>query len=86
MESSFERSKGVYKSKIPDIEQTLELIRMMKKKQEEGEEMKANYNLCDTIYAKAQVYFLIVSDSLFFLFPLPSTDSNSSLHKCCRLM
>ena len=55
MEGSFERSKATYKSKIPDIEQTLELIKIMKKKSENDEEMFTNYSLCDTIYAKAKV-------------------------------
>ncbi|KAJ1418478.1 Prefoldin subunit-domain-containing protein [Ochromonadaceae sp. CCMP2298] len=55
MESSFERSKNVYKSKIPEIEQTLELIKLMIHKKEEDEEMITNYNLCDTIYAAARV-------------------------------
>lgn len=55
METSFERSKNVYKSKIPEIEQTLELIKLMIKKEEDEEEMITNYNLCDTIYAAAKV-------------------------------
>jgi hypothetical protein len=55
METSFERSKAMYKSKVPDIEQTLELVCMMKKKQDDGEGMTANYSLNDTIYAKAKV-------------------------------
>lgn len=55
MESSFEKSKSVYKSKIPDIEQTLELIRLLKSKEEEGDDLVANYSLSDTIYAKAKV-------------------------------
>jgi len=55
MESSFEKSKGVYKSKIPDIEQTIELIQVMKKRKEDEEEMIANYSLSDTIFAKAKV-------------------------------
>lgn len=55
MESSFEKSKAIYKSKIPDIEQTLEAIKMMKTKQENSEEFFANYSLCDTIYTRAKV-------------------------------
>ena len=56
MEASFEKSKNVYKAKIPEIEQTLELIKLMIKKHEDEEEMIANYNLCDTLYALAKVY------------------------------
>eukprot|EP01035_Chromulina_nebulosa_P018890 gene18890-24686_t len=55
METSFEKSKSVYKSKIPDIEQTLELIQILKGKEDEGEDLITNYSLCDTIYAKAKV-------------------------------
>lgn len=55
METSFERSKNVYKSKIPEIEQTIELIKIMISKEEEKEDMITNYNLCDTIYAAAKV-------------------------------
>lgn len=58
MESSFVKSKSVYKSKVPEIQQTLELIRMMKKKKDESEEMFTNYNLCDTIYCKAEVHMM----------------------------
>ena len=57
MESSFERSKNVYKSKIPEIAQTVELIKIMMKRRDDGEEMITNYSLCDTIYAKAKVCF-----------------------------
>lgn len=55
MENSFIRSKDNYKSKIPEIEQTLELIKTMVKKREDEEEVIANYSLCDTIYTKAKI-------------------------------
>jgi prefoldin subunit 5 len=55
MEGSFEKTKNVYKSKIPELEQTLELLKIMKSKREDDEEMMTNYSLCDTIYAKAKV-------------------------------
>ena len=55
METSFERSKAIYKSKIPEIEQTLELIKLMINKHENDEEMITNYSLCDTLYAQAKV-------------------------------
>lgn len=55
METQFEKSKSVYKSKVPEIEQTLELIKAMIKTEDDGEELLTNYNLCDTIYAKAKV-------------------------------
>jgi hypothetical protein len=59
METSFERSKGIYKSKIPEIEQTLELINLMMKKKENNEDMITNYNISDTLYAKAKVFYII---------------------------
>eukprot|EP00605_Chrysophyceae_sp_TOSAG23-4_P001996 GSChrysophyteH1.ASY1.ANO1.2210.1 assembled CDS len=55
MEGSFEKTKTVYKSKIPELEQTRELLKIMKSKREDDEEMFTNYSLCDTIYAKAKV-------------------------------
>lgn len=55
METSFERSKNQYKAKIPETIQTLELVKMLIKKSDEGEEMTTNYSLCDTMYAKANV-------------------------------
>lgn len=55
MESSFEKSKNAYKSKIPEIERTLELIDILRKRSESGEEILTNYSLCDTIYSKAKV-------------------------------
>lgn len=67
MEASFEKSKNIYKSKIPEIEQTLELIKMMVKKNEDGEEMVTNYNLCDTIYAEAKVLNSYAHSSLIDL-------------------
>ncbi len=55
MEGSFERSKSVYKGKVPELEQTLELIKLMKHRRDNDEDMHANYSLSDTIYAKAKL-------------------------------
>jgi head-tail adaptor len=55
METSFEKSKSVYKSKLPEITQSIELIEMMKEKQDKEDEMITQFNLCDTVYAKAKV-------------------------------
>ena len=55
MEQSFEKSKGVYKSKLPVIEQTIDLIKTLQKKKEQDEEVISHYSLCDTLYSKAQV-------------------------------
>ena len=55
METSFERSKNIYKAKIPELERTIEIVTMLKLKSEDDEEIITNYSLCDTIYAKAKV-------------------------------
>jgi hypothetical protein len=39
METSFEKNKEIYKSKLPEMEQTLELIQIMKLKTNESQEM-----------------------------------------------
>ena len=65
MENSFIRSKDNYKSKIPDIEQTLELLKTMIKKRETEEVVIANYSLCDTIYTKAKVSIHIANFKCF---------------------
>ena len=64
MEQSFEKSKNVYKSKLPVIEQTIDIIKTLQKKKEEEEEVITHYSLCDTLYAKAKVCFY----SFFFYF------------------
>lgn len=61
MEQSFEKSKAVYKSKIPEISQSLELLEMMVEKRDKEEEMITNYSLCDTIFAKAKVGWILCS-------------------------
>ena len=55
MEQSFEKSKNVYKSKIPINTQTLDLIRTLQKKRDDGEEFVTRYSLCDTLYSEAKV-------------------------------
>lgn len=55
MEQSFEKSKGVYKSKLPVNEQTLDLIRTLQKKRDDDEEFVTRYSLCDTLYSEAKV-------------------------------
>ncbi|CAM9250951.1 unnamed protein product, partial [Ectocarpus fasciculatus] len=55
METSFDKSRSVYKSKIPEISQSLELIEMMIAKRDAEEEMITQYSLCDTIFANAKV-------------------------------
>ena len=56
MDSNFAKSKEVYKSKIPEIERTLEIINLLKTRgEEEIDGVITSYSLCDTIYAKAKV-------------------------------
>lgn len=57
MESSFEKSKMVYVSKLPEFEQTLEIIDLMKQRQQNGEAVITHYSLCDTLFAQAEVSF-----------------------------
>ena len=55
MEKSFDNSKGIYKSKVPELQQTIDMIEVLMRKREDSEELIVNYALCDTIYAKAKV-------------------------------
>lgn len=55
MEKSFDSSKGVYKSKVPEIQQTLDMVNILIKKRDDGEEMIVNYALCDTVFARAKL-------------------------------
>jgi len=43
------------RGKCPELEQTLELVKLMKSRKENEEEMYTNYNLTDTLYAKAKL-------------------------------
>lgn len=49
------KSKTVYKSKIPEIESTIELIKLLKKSSDEEKTVVTKYSLCDTIFANAEV-------------------------------
>lgn len=55
MEQSFEKSKSIYKSKIPEVTQSIELIEMMIAKRDASEEMITHYSLCDTVFTSAKV-------------------------------
>ncbi|GMI45283.1 hypothetical protein TrCOL_g2696 [Triparma columacea] len=41
--------------KIPEIEKTLNLVKHLKAKSDEGETITTQYTLCDTVYAKAEL-------------------------------
>jgi len=45
MESSLSHTKVNMKSKVPEIEKTLELVRVLQEKQTEGESLSTHYNL-----------------------------------------
>jgi hypothetical protein len=81
MENSFLRSKNIYKSKLPEIEQTLELIKILQSKKEAEETLPANYSLCDTIYAKATVR----SPSICYALPLCSLRTSAALLLCTSI-
>lgn len=55
MEQSFEKSKSIYKSKVPEVSQSIELIEMMMVKRDAEEDMVTHYSLCDTIFTSAKV-------------------------------
>ena len=57
MEKSFDNSKAVYKQKVPDITQTLDMVKLLIKSREENpdDEVLVNYSLSDTLYAKAKI-------------------------------
>jgi prefoldin subunit 5 len=44
-----------YSVKIPDIEKSLALVKTLQKKQDEGENAVTRYNLCDSVYGKAEI-------------------------------
>lgn len=57
MEKSFDNSKAIYKQKVPDITQTIDMVKLLMERREENpdEEVLVNYSLCDTLYAKAKI-------------------------------
>jgi prefoldin subunit 5 len=55
MEKSFEAQKASYKSKLPDMEQTLQHVKILKKKRDAGEDLFTNFSLSDTVYTKAKI-------------------------------
>lgn len=55
MENNYDQSKANYKSKLPEIEQTLDTVKLMKSKRDNNEDMYTNYSLSDTVYTKAKV-------------------------------
>ena len=44
-----------YKVKIPDLEKSLSLVKLLQKKQQEGTTTTTRYNLADNVYGKAEV-------------------------------
>ncbi|KAG7343455.1 prefoldin subunit domain containing protein [Nitzschia inconspicua] len=54
-ETSLNQKKQNYSIKIPDVEKSLTLVKTLQKKQEEGENAITRYNLCDSVYGKAEV-------------------------------
>ena len=48
-------TEALFQSKIPEVEKSLSLVKHLKKKQEEDENITTRYNLADMIYAKAEV-------------------------------
>ena len=54
-ETNLSNKRLTYQQKLPEIEKTLALVTHLKSKHEEGETITTQYNLCDTVYAKAKL-------------------------------
>mmetsp|Transcript_13635 Transcript_13635/g.24207 ORF Transcript_13635/g.24207 Transcript_13635/m.24207 type:complete len:216 (+) Transcript_13635:28-675(+) len=48
------QAKTNYKGKIPEIENTLGIVKTLIEKQENGEEIQTTYNVADTVFAHAK--------------------------------
>lgn len=57
LDASLRRQKENLKSKLPEIENTLDIVRMLERQQngELEDEMLVNYPLADTVHARAQI-------------------------------
>lgn len=55
MEQSLQRQKVTLKTKMPEITNTLDLVQMLKQKQEDNDEMVASYPLSEIVHARASV-------------------------------
>lgn len=55
MEGSLTRQKASLKYKMPEIDNTLDLVKMLKAKRDGDEEMLANYPLSEVVLARAKV-------------------------------
>ena len=55
MEQSLQRQKVTLKTKMPEITNTLDLVLLLKEKQDDGEEMIASYPLSEIVHARAAV-------------------------------
>jgi len=54
-EGNLGQKKKLFQEKIPEIEKTLTVVKYLKKKQSESENVITRYNLADMIYTKAEV-------------------------------
>eukprot|EP01117_Protostelium_nocturnum_P015831 TRINITY_DN6168_c0_g1_i1.p1 TRINITY_DN6168_c0_g1~~TRINITY_DN6168_c0_g1_i1.p1 ORF type:complete len:180 (-),score=73.74 TRINITY_DN6168_c0_g1_i1:116-655(-) len=55
MEMSLSKSKTSLKSKIPEIRRTLEIVKHLKTKKEEGETIVTQFELSDNLFADAKI-------------------------------
>ena len=77
-ETNLERRKLNFQTKIPEIEKTLGLVKFLREKREKGDKVSTQYNICDTVYAKAD----IVNDGSVNLW---LGVSNKRRCLCCRI-
>jgi prefoldin subunit 5 len=54
-ETNLTQKRMTYQQKLPEIDKTLNLVTHLKQKHDAGETIVTQYNLCDTVYAKAEL-------------------------------
>ena len=55
MEASLQRRVGGLKTKLPDIQKTLDTVRFLQTRRDAAEPMETTFELNDTLYARAEV-------------------------------
>ncbi len=55
METNLLRKAANLEEKIPDIDKTLQMVRHLETRKDDDETMKVNFELNDTLYARASV-------------------------------
>nr|OQO16842.1 hypothetical protein B0A51_15699 [Rachicladosporium sp. CCFEE 5018] len=96
MESSTQKRALGLNDKIPDIQKTLETVQFLASRDDDAEPLETNFELNDTLYAKANVsaveeVYLWLGANVMLSYPLPEAESllsskleaaQSSLRNC----